>query len=139
MIGAIMGLRSFVKKLERTARGQLASFELADGTTYYYNEMEAKKRVFVHALDCTLNLGDAGEDPPEILRMIARAKDRRAALKSFLPRQERGPIGTFNMFPYELEPFLERGEFVPHTALVDHDDPGTYEIPDMSEDSHKDV
>jgi hypothetical protein len=32
-----MGLKSWLKRLDRTARGSFASFELLDGITFYYD------------------------------------------------------------------------------------------------------
>lgn len=49
-----MGFRNKVRTLERQLRlrGQVASFELRDGSRFYYDAGEVYKEVFVHGLDC---------------------------------------------------------------------------------------
>ena len=44
-------MRSWIRRLERDARGHLESFELLDGSTYYYDRMETYKELFMHAYD----------------------------------------------------------------------------------------
>jgi hypothetical protein len=51
-------------------------------------------------------------DPPETLRAITRAKDRRAAFKQVYHR------GAFDIFPYDIEALVERGELVPRSMVV---------------------
>lgn len=63
-------VRSWIKRLERSAREGLESFELLDGSIYFFDRLETSKELFVHA--CDLQLGDASEakwpEPPEVLR-----------------------------------------------------------------------
>jgi hypothetical protein len=44
-------LRSWIKRLEHAAQGGLASFELVDGSRYYYDRLEAAKETFLHGMD----------------------------------------------------------------------------------------
>jgi hypothetical protein len=46
-----MGLRSWVKRLERDASEDLEDFELLDGSTYYYDPLEQ----FAMSLVCELS------------------------------------------------------------------------------------
>jgi hypothetical protein len=80
-----MGLRSWLKRLERGASEDLESFELLDGSTYYYDRLETHKELFLHAYD--LQLGDAHKwpEPPEVYRKLLLAKDPAAVLERFRP------------------------------------------------------
>jgi hypothetical protein len=63
----------------------LESFELLDGSTYYYDSLETYKELFLHAYD--VQLGDAHKwpEPPEIYRKMCEATDVAAVLKRFQP------------------------------------------------------
>jgi hypothetical protein len=120
-----MGLRGWLKRLERDARGDLASFVLEDGSRYYFNP--ASGECFLHSMDC---LGAQGEgkpfpEPPETLKAVARARDRRAAFHQLYPR------GSLSVFPYEVAALIERGELVSCSMVVGYElgEP----IPDLSE------
>jgi hypothetical protein len=52
----MMSLRASTKRLERRASKDLASFELLDGTTFYYDRLETYKELFLHAYDVQLVL-----------------------------------------------------------------------------------
>jgi hypothetical protein len=64
-----------LRRLERAARGHLVSFELEDGSRFYYDP--ASPEMFLHICDCLRN-HDKPErpEPPELVKAIARAKDR---------------------------------------------------------------
>ena len=108
-----MALRSWVKRLERIASKELQSFVLEDGLRYYYNPISGE--CFLHSMDC-LRAQGAGEitfpEPPETIKAITRARDRRGALNQLYPG------GSFGVFPYEVEPLVERGELVPRSMVV---------------------
>jgi hypothetical protein len=80
-----MGLRRWMKRLERDAREDLESFELLDGSTYYYDRLETYKELFLHAYD--LEIGDAHKwpEPPEVYCKMCEAKDPAAVLERFRP------------------------------------------------------
>jgi hypothetical protein len=120
-----VSLRNWVKRLERGARKDLASFVLEDGSRYYYDPSSGD--CFLHSIDCLRAQGE-GEpfpDPPETLKAIARARDRGAALNQLYPN------GSFSVFPYEPEALVERGELVPRSMVVGRElgEP----LPDLSE------
>jgi hypothetical protein len=105
-------IRGWLKRLERDARKDLASFALEDGSRYYYDPQSGD--CFLHSMDCLRAQGD-GEpfpEPPETLKAIARARDRRAALSQLYPG------GSFGVFPYEPEALIERGELVPRSLVA---------------------
>src|SRR4051812_27181086 len=121
-----MALRSWLKRLERGTRENLASFALEDGSRYYYDPESGD--CFLHSWDCLMAQGD-GEpfpEPPETVKAIARARDRRAALEQLYPG------GSFGLFPYEPEALIERGELVPRSLVVGRE-LGDGQIPDLSE------
>ena len=80
-----MGLRNRIKRLERNASEDLASFELLDGSTYYYDRLETYKELFLHAYDVQLGDAEKWTEPPEIYRKICEAKDPDAVLERFRP------------------------------------------------------
>jgi hypothetical protein len=79
-----VGLRGKLRRLERGAREDLASFILEDGSRYYYNP-------------------ESGELS---IKALTRARNRAAALEATCG-------GGFGLFPYEREALIERGELVP--------------------------
>ena len=107
-----MGLRSWVKRMERAARGDLESFVLEDGSRHYYDPASGER--FLHAMEClrVQHLGgEAFPEPPETIKALARARDRAAALEQVCG-------GTFGTFPYEREALVERGELVPRSMVA---------------------
>ena len=121
-----MGVRGRLKRLERGSREDLASFVLEDGSRHYYDPQSGE--CFLHSMDCLRAQGDGVPfpEPPETVKAIARAKDRRAALDQLYPG------GSFGVFPYEPVALVERGELVPR-SLVAGRDLGDGPIPDLSE------
>jgi hypothetical protein len=121
-----MGVRGRLKRLERGSREDLASFVLEDGSRHYYDPQSGE--CFLHSMDCLRAQGDGVPfpEPPETVKAIARAKDRRAALDQLYSG------GSFGLFPYEPEALVERGELVPR-SLVAGRDLGDGPIPDLSE------
>ena len=108
-----MGLRSKLRALERYARDQVDSFELADDSRHYYDPVSPER--FLHTMDCLRAQGDGGTtfpEPPETVRAITRARDRAAALEQVYGS------GSFVIFPYDTEALVERGELVPRSMVV---------------------
>jgi hypothetical protein len=119
-------MRSWIRRLERAASEYLESFELLDGSRYFYNPTSAE--CFLHSMDCLRAQGEGKTtfpEPPETVKALARARDRGAALNRLYPS------GSFGVFPYEVEPLLERGELVPR-SLVAGRELGEA-LPDLSE------
>jgi hypothetical protein len=80
-----MELRRWMKRLERDAREDLESFELLDGSTYYYDRMETYKELFLHAYDVQLGEADKWAEPQEVYRKMCEARDPAAVLEQFKP------------------------------------------------------
>src|SRR5215218_6620504 len=120
-----MGLRDKLRRLEQGARENLASFVLEDGSRYYFDP--ASGECFLHSMDCLRAQGECEPfpEPPETVKAIVRARDRRAALNQLYPN------GVFGVFPYEPEALIERGELVPLSLVAGRElgEP----VPDLSE------
>jgi hypothetical protein len=109
-----MGLRGWLKRLEHTARGELESFELLDGSRYYHNPQSA--RLFLHWAEC-LRAGnpDKWPEPPDAVRKVTEAKDPRAALESI------SGGGTWGTFPYDLEALVTERVIRPRSLVAGRD------------------
>jgi hypothetical protein len=108
-----MGLRDKMRRLENSLRGHLASFELEDGSRHYYDPESGE--VFLHSMACLRAQGEGKTtfpEPPETLWAILRAKDRSATLAQV------AGAGYSDVFPYDKEALVERGELVPRSMVV---------------------
>ncbi len=82
-----MGLKDRLHNLRKTMRGHLDSFELADGTRYYFEPEKAWIALF-RFWSVSLRAAHRGNprpEPPDVLRAVAGAKDRRRALEAVYP------------------------------------------------------
>ena len=78
------GLRRFwLGRLEKAARGKLESFELRDGSHFFYDPLETYGEMFEHAQDVLL--GEPWPEPPQIFVKMCEAKDPQAVLERFEP------------------------------------------------------
>lgn len=77
--------RGWIRRLERGAQEDLGSFELVDGSTYYYDRLETYKELFLYAYDVQLGMGDKWPQPPEVYRKMCEAKDPARVLARFEP------------------------------------------------------
>jgi hypothetical protein len=108
-----VGLRGELRRLERGAREDVASFILEDGS-YYYNPESGE--CFLHCCGC-IRAGYEGEpfpEPPQTIKALTRARNRTAALDTACG----GGGASLGLFPYEREALLERGELVPHPLVA---------------------
>jgi hypothetical protein len=80
-----MTLRTWIKRLERDARDGLGSFELIDGTIYYFDRLETHEELFLYAYDVQLGEADKWPEPPEVFRKMCEAKDPALVLERFRP------------------------------------------------------
>ncbi len=113
-----------MKRLEQALRGTLESFALEDGTRHYYDPTSGER--YLHSMDC-LRAEDGGKpfpEPPDTIKALTRARDRGAALQ-----QVAG--GTFDVFPYDKQALVERGELVPRFMVAGRE-PGE-SLEDLSE------
>ena len=103
-----MGLRGNLRRLERNASEDLASFILEDGSRHYYDP--ASGELFLHAMACVRaqHHGEPFPEPPETIEALTRARDRGAALEHV----------AGDTFPYDRQPLIERGELVPRSMVA---------------------
>jgi len=116
-------VRSRLRRLARAARGHLASFELEDGSRFYWDRQSGE--LFLHLCDCLRHHHEPERpEPPEVVKALARAMDRRAAFAEVF-----GPYR--DMLPYDEQALVERGEIVPISLVVGRElgEP----LPDLSE------
>jgi hypothetical protein len=115
-----MALRDKLRKLEKTMRGNMGSFELKDGKRYYFEPMQAYKSAFGYWSDSLLAdyRREPRPEPPEVLQMVANARDRGDTLNAV----ETG----YSFLPVDREALIERGEFVPRSLVagVEYEDLG---------------
>ncbi len=113
-------MRGWVKRLEHTARGNLASFELLDGSRYYYDP--ATWELFMHWYEC-LGQSSAHDwpEPPEVIRKLCEAKNPEAALGALMDQQ-----GGFGSLVYDPEILVNERRLEPR-GLVSRYDPRTGE------------
>jgi hypothetical protein len=111
-----MGLKTWLKRIEHAARGNLASFELLDGSTYFYDP--ATFELFLHWYEC-LGKSSAHDwpEPPEVIRKLTEAKDPQAALDALMDQQ-----GTFGSLVYDPDLLIHERRLEPR-GLVSRYDP----------------
>jgi hypothetical protein len=102
-----MGLKGWMRRIERAAQGEVESFELLDGSRYYYDAMEVYKAVFLHGIDClTAESVEDWPEPPEVYLRLCEARD----LETVLERLTSAPIVEF---PYDPEILISERYLVP--------------------------
>jgi hypothetical protein len=130
-----VALRSRLRRVEKAARGDVGSFELLDGSRYYFDP--ASWDLFMHWIEC----GKAGNarnwpEPPEVVRKLTEAKDVGRAIEMV-----RG--GGWNALVYDEEALITERRLKPRPLVTRYDlkvgshvpiDPYEYEDPeDLSE------
>jgi len=103
-----MPLRSWVRRLERKSKKGLASFELVDGSTYYYDPLEAYASFIVFAYH--LGSGEKAE-VPDVFRKLEKAADIHAALDGLRPDRP-------DLAPHTLEGVFDIEHLLAHRELV---------------------
>ncbi len=116
-----MRLKSRLARLQKAMRGRLASFELAEGSRHWFNPEYVHEEIFLHSADSMRAdyKRRPRPEPPEILRVIARARDRREAVETVF-------TGNGAVFiAYDLEALVEHGELVPRSFVAgrEHGEP----------------
>jgi hypothetical protein len=115
-----MGLKAKLAQLKRKANEGLDSFELLDGSSYWFDKMEAFEEMWLHAYD--VQLGDAfskaSKATPEIWLKICEAKDPAAVLERF--RSENPSRAFLNVAEtYDKDTLINERRLVPLT----HEEP----------------
>jgi hypothetical protein len=109
-----VGLRRWIKRLERDASEDLESFELLDGSTCYYNRLETYKVLFLHACDLQLGDTDKWPEPLEVYRKMCEARDPAAVLERLKPEDpERAFVNLAEL--YDTDALVHERRLVPLT------------------------
>jgi hypothetical protein len=116
-------LRGRLKKAERLARSDMASFELLDGSRYYYADGPA---LFIHWYKCLNKNPPDWPEPPEVLKKLCEARDPAGALKDVVGE------GTGDFFPYNKELLISERRLEPRSLVVGRD-PYDQVVEDLSE------
>ena len=108
-----MGLKDKIKKLEKVVQGSTESFELSDGTRYHFDPTKTFSQTFLHFTNVLRAdyARSSRPEPPEILRAVARAKNRRRALAKVM----RGS----SFLAYEEDALVERGKLIPRSLVAE--------------------
>jgi hypothetical protein len=126
-------IRGWVKRLERASREDFASFELLDGSRYYFDPASAE--LFLHWYEC-IRSGSAHHWPqaPEVLRKLTEAKDVERATE--LVRGE----GSWDFLVYDIEVLVAERTLEPR-GLVSRCDPvlGEHAVLDPYDYEHEDL
>jgi hypothetical protein len=120
-------LRARLARLQKAARGKLDSFEIEGGSRYHFDSSQAHITLFDYWSESLRAVADGEErpEPPEILKAVAAASDRRRALEATYPQ------GITPWCPLDVEALVQRGELVPRPLVAGRhaDEP----IEDLSE------
>jgi hypothetical protein len=107
-----MRLRAQVRRLKLDLEGSLESFELLDGSRYYFDTAEAHKELFLAA--CALGVGEV-PDPPELYQKLCQAKDPAAVLERLAPENpEKAFVNPSEI--YDREILIKERRLVPIVA-----------------------
>ena len=114
-------MRGRLKRLEQAARSNLESFELLDGSRYYYDPLEVAEELFLFGIDCFRadSASEWPEPPPEI---YLKARDPDAVLERFVPSDK---PAWFIELPYDRDVLISerRLEPVPNEPVEDLSEP----------------
>jgi hypothetical protein len=119
-----MGLRDKLARLEKAMQRNLSFIELADSSRYWFDPQQTGIELFRYLSDSLHGVyhGESRPEPPELLKAVANAKDRKRALSE---------LALENVLPLDAKALIERGEFVPRSFVAgrDVDEP----VEDLSE------
>jgi hypothetical protein len=112
--------RAWVKRVERAASEGLGSFELLDGTYYFYNHLEACQELFMHAHDVLLGDEAKWPEPPEIYQKMCEARDVAAVLERFRPEDpERAFVDVAQIYDTDILINERRLVLLSHPSAVE--------------------
>jgi hypothetical protein len=116
-----MGLRTWLKRLERDASEDFESFELLDGSTYYYDRLETCKVLFLHAYDVQIGGADKWPEPPEVYRKMCEARYPAAILEGF--KLENPQVALLNLDElYYTDALIHEWRLVPLVSVKPPED-----------------
>jgi hypothetical protein len=105
-------IRGWVKRLEHAAREDLVSFELLDGSRYYFDP--ASPELFMHWIECAKAGNPYAWPPaPEILQKLCEARDVDSALEVVASKDE--------ILPYERDLLITERRLEPRSLVAGRD------------------
>jgi hypothetical protein len=110
------------RRLEREARGDLASFQLQDDSTYYY---APSGEVYLHCYACIGKSPHDWPEVPELLAKVLEAKNVAAALEQIMSP------AVSDIFPFDRDVLVAERRLVPRSIVAGRD--LEEEVPDLSE------
>jgi hypothetical protein len=113
-------MRSWIRRLERAASEDLDSFELLDGSTYYFDRLETYEELFLHAYDVQLGDADKWAEPPEVYRRMCEARDPAAVLERFKPEDPQRAFVDVTQI-YDTDVLVRERRLVPLTHTPPED------------------
>ena len=122
-----MGLRNWLRRLERGASEELESFTLLDGSTYHYDPHRGYQELYLFCADC-LKAGnpDSWPEPPELLLRVCEARDPAAALEQVWTPA----VG--DLFPFDRHVLVNERRLEPRSVVAGRD-VRDQEVEDLSE------
>ena len=125
-----MGLRGILRRLKLEARQDLPSFELLDGSRYYY---APSTELYLFCYDTIGKNPDAWPAPPEVLRKLCEAKEPAVAFAVIMGGDPRTDDYIYSdIFPFSPEIIIRERRLEPR-SLVAGRDPYDRELDDLSE------
>jgi hypothetical protein len=109
----LASLRNWVRKLEREAKGEaLLQIPQEFGDNFVMERSAAVAELFSYYCECAVadGEGEPRSDPPEVLRAIANARDRRAALANVMQ--------GYRFLPVSATTLIEEGLLEPVSLVA---------------------
>jgi hypothetical protein len=109
-----MGLREWIKRMERATKGDLESFELVDGSRYYFDRLETHRLMFMHWIECA-KAGNPYAWPPApgILQKLCEAREVDSALEVVASKDE--------ILPYDRDLLITERRLEPRSLVAGRD------------------
>jgi hypothetical protein len=105
-----MGVKDKLTRLERAARGEVESFELRDGSRFYFDYLQTARAMYLHSIKC--HTADTVEEWPAPLQIhvkLLEARDPATVLTHLDPPG--GP--QFAPLPYDRDTLISERRLVP--------------------------
>jgi len=83
-----MATRGKLRRIEKALKGNIGAIELADGSTFYFDPEAVFEEMFAFFSSSlrAVHRGEARREPPEIIRAVAKARDREKAYRTVFPQ-----------------------------------------------------
>jgi hypothetical protein len=125
-----MGLRSWLRRLERGASDDLVSFPLQNGERYFYDARRGAAELYLFFFETIGTDPASWPEPPKVLQKLCEAKDVRVAFEAVMG----GGTDSFtydDIFPYSPTTLVNERRLEPRSIVVGRD--LGEEVPDLSE------